>query len=221
MSRHGSAAQHQYFDDSAEPSEAVEIAASTSASSDQQKHTRVPVYREGWLEIDGEAVDCTIVDISPGGAKIRVARPLGQNQAVTLRIGQAFVGEADPVWQKGEYVGLAFVEDPEIVEDKIQTVIRKANARGSRSNARISVLWDAEIIASGEATPCEILNISSGGARLKAHQPIPVGSDVQLLCSRFGMLEGKVTWSNQGELGVQFLKPADQLFSSVSLGLDT
>lgn len=217
MSSHGSAAQREYFEDPIEPSGLVEIAASTSSPGDQQKHVRTPVYREGWLEVDGEAVDCTIVDISPGGAKIRVSRPLPRNQAVTLRIGQAFSGEADSVWQSGEYVGLAFVEAPEVVEGKIQSIVRKANARVCRSKARISVLWDAEIIASGGATPCEILNISQGGARLKAHQPIPVGSTVQLLCSRFGVLEGRVTWSNQGELGVQFVEPAENLFASVSL----
>ncbi|WP_374571716.1 PilZ domain-containing protein [Phenylobacterium sp.] len=60
--------------------------------------------------------DCTIRDLSDGGAKVRLADPLAPNDPVliVLRTGQAFA--ARTAWRHGALAGLAFEESYDLTQ---------------------------------------------------------------------------------------------------------
>lgn len=66
------------------------------------------VHWLGDVTSGGEAVDCTVLDISPGGAKLQSADPLPALTKVQLKLyhGGLFTGEVS--WQHGSFMGIEF-----------------------------------------------------------------------------------------------------------------
>ena len=75
------------------------------------------------LHRDGRVLECPTLHISAGGARIRISQRFEINSTVVLvidRVG-AFPGEIR--WQRGNYVGIRFMEDAQIVEERLRTAI--------------------------------------------------------------------------------------------------
>ncbi len=66
---------------------------------------------------DGKTVDCAILDLSVGGAKIKVDQVPGDGEDINLRLGQRLKIAAavdfpvEIVWQDGAFVGVRFLKD--------------------------------------------------------------------------------------------------------------
>lgn len=78
----------------------------------RRKHKRKPVLWAARIETPDGDFDCIALDLSRGGAKVRLAAPLALHQAVTLVIDRFGALGAEVVWRRSGQVGLKFTDDP-------------------------------------------------------------------------------------------------------------
>lgn len=66
------------------------------------------VHWSGEVRAGSDLTDCTVLDISPGGAKLQTANPLPPQTAIVLSLqhGGEFSGAV--AWQQGSVMGVAF-----------------------------------------------------------------------------------------------------------------
>ena len=84
-------------------------------------HPRYETDCPGKLHVGDRTVDCVVLNISVGGAKIRVAGPVDTASTVRLRIERIGVFSGRVVWHKGTTMGIQFHDQlreiDSIVED--------------------------------------------------------------------------------------------------------
>jgi hypothetical protein len=87
-------------------------------------HERKRVLWNANLHHGGRTWKCNAVDISTGGAKIRIDERLTINSWVMLTIGRvgSFPGEVR--WQNDNLAGIRFLEDAPVVEERLQGISR-------------------------------------------------------------------------------------------------
>jgi hypothetical protein len=70
---------------------------------------RQRVYQAGTIEFDGSAIDCTIRNVSPAGAALEVASPMGVPHEVTLCLPSRSARQhCYIVWRKERRIGVVF-----------------------------------------------------------------------------------------------------------------
>ena len=72
-----------------------------------------------------------------------------------------------------------------------------------RLHPRVMVALPAFLQANGARHSVQILDLSSGGAKLSFADPIPTGTVVLLDCGTLAC-SGTVRWQNNGQLGLAF-----------------
>jgi PilZ domain len=90
------------------------------AAEEIRKHERKRVLWDASLQQDGRTWECKAVEISPGGARIRIGERLTLNSQVTLRIERFgnFPGEVR--WQDEDFAGIDFLEDAGVVQARLR-----------------------------------------------------------------------------------------------------
>ena len=74
--------------------------------------SRRRTYQAAWMTIDGSfaARQCTVIDISEGGARLRVEDPQFVKPHFHLKFDRTSPGRACKVaWKKGDLIGIKFV----------------------------------------------------------------------------------------------------------------
>jgi hypothetical protein len=83
---------------------------------DDIEHDRVypreTLRTEAEIMIDGQWHDCAIVNISPAGAKLHIARDISRGKAVFIKIGEFGQFSATVAWCHGDEIGVKFDHDP-------------------------------------------------------------------------------------------------------------
>ncbi len=69
---------------------------------------------------------------------------------------------------------------------------------------RTTVLWSGQLVYREQIVACLIVNISSGGAMVRAEDSAIFVTSVVLRCSRIGDLAAKVVWRQDEEIGLKF-----------------
>ena len=89
----------------------------------RRRYLRRSVLWPGSLKGDGATVDCTILNMSLGGAKVALAEERSFTGTVTL-VGDRFQGlAATIVWKSGRVLGLQFRADTAQVADALGEVL--------------------------------------------------------------------------------------------------
>ncbi len=78
----------------------------------RRRHRRIPVLWTGNLGTGGESIDCAILNISGGGAKLRLTEPRAYGDRVDLTSPRFGSLHGRVVWREEAYVGVAFVDAP-------------------------------------------------------------------------------------------------------------
>ena len=65
----------------------------------------------------------------------------------------------------------------------------------------------ALVDADGGEMPVEVVDLSSGGFRLRVREPLVVGEQFRLRVSRYGDFAAQIQWVGNGEAGGLFLEP--------------
>lgn len=175
---------------------------------DRQRHPRHPTLCPGKLISGDQEVDCEVLNISVGGAKIRVAQPIEVNSNVCvriLRVGE-FIGRV--AWCNGTTLGVEFQDELTEFARIIEDVLRAETPREERrEDARASVLWSGKLRSAGQITNCRIVNFSLKGVQLLTEKEVNCGLEVILWIERFGEFTTKLIWQDGPSIGVQFTDP--------------
>lgn len=171
----------------------------------RQRHPRLSVLIGAALIVEGHQVDCDVIDLSAGGAKVRVDHSLDIGMLVDLSIeGSPQLG-GTVVWWNGEFAGIRFHENAELAEDEVVEVIESAqDDRERRTDTRTSVLWLADLYVGIRHYRCKILNIAAGGAKLSIDADLKLGAEVTLRSRNFGEFKAEIVWKKDGAFGVRF-----------------
>jgi PilZ domain len=67
------------------------------------------IFKAGSIEFDGVTVDCTVRNISPAGAALDIANPVGIPHEITLHMVTLQSRQSGHiVWRRNRLVGVAF-----------------------------------------------------------------------------------------------------------------
>ncbi|MDP6172593.1 MAG: PilZ domain-containing protein [Rhodospirillales bacterium] len=86
-----------------------------------------------------------------------------------------------------------------------------AEATSRREHERKSVLVGAEVSAEGKTYVCDVIDISTGGAKIKIEQDLPTQTEVELKFDPYGTFPAVIRWSNDGFHGLKFSGDRDEL----------
>jgi len=182
--------------------------AQPARSEDQRANERIAVTLEAklFLPAEGTTLDCTVVNLSAGGAKLycpETAPPdasvvlyingFGRFEGVTTRfvkgeLGVQFVCR-DAKRKRLEQDLTAFINEGMMGVTRLRRYPRAAASTGIRHF----------INAAGESVACEVLDISFQGALLKTAVRPAIGEIIQL-----GQTRGWVVRHHEQGVGVQF-----------------
>ena len=80
-----------------------------------------------------------------------------------------------------------------------------------RATTRIGSAFDTDLRGSKGAarSPCRIVDISSGGARLMIYQDLSPETSIQIALPGKGLVDAHIVWANGREAGCRFDSPLD------------
>ena len=85
----------------------------------RRRHRRIPVLWPGSLEQSGDGVDCAILNISGGGAKLRLTEARACGGQIALKSPRFGALRGRVVWRQEAFVGLAFLDAPMQVAESL------------------------------------------------------------------------------------------------------
>lgn len=172
---------------------------------DRQRYTRRSTLVAAHLRIADELLEVDILDLSEGGAKLKVPAVLNRGTKVALLVEGVGEFGGRVAWRQGDAHGIEFRESPAAVAESIPQIMESADeARERRMHMRSSVLWRAEIFSGIRRADCDILNISAGGCRVRLATEFVASDEVTIRSVRFGERKGRVVWKTADRLGIQF-----------------
>ena len=185
--------------------------AEPALSQDQRGSERVSVRLAGKLFVPAEDItlDCTIMNLSVGGAGIHCPEPPPLDAFVVLYV-EGF-GRFEGVtarYVEGE-LGLKFVckeAKRQRLEQDLESFVREGMTgvtrlrRHRRDAVNMPILFFTR--ADGSQAACKLLDISTQGAMLKTQVRPPVGEVIHL-----GQTRGWVVRYHEQGIGVQFQQP--------------
>ena len=184
----------------------------TANLTDRRKHPRYQTLCPGKFYTGDQVVDCDVLNLSIGGATIRLAEPVEIASQARLRIERVGEFSGHVLRHSGATLGFVFHgEQPEIariVEDILNEDVSRAERR---RHPRTSVLRSGRLLCQGQSTDCRILNISLGGAKIHPEKPINGGPKVILNIDRFGQIAGSIVWQDVEHLGIEFLDEREHI----------
>lgn len=83
----------------------------------RRQYKRKPVLWGAKLETATGRHECITLDLSLGGAKLRLAVPVAMHDTVTLVLERFGALAAEVAWVEGRTIGIRFTEDPQHVAD--------------------------------------------------------------------------------------------------------
>jgi hypothetical protein len=92
-----------------------------------------------------------------------------------------------------------------------EVVLRNGNRRRAapRSSTACDTLFDRALEAT--RSPCRIIDISAGGARLRLYVDIEPETKIRLSLPGRGQVDAHIVWANGSEAGCCFDTPLDEM----------
>lgn len=180
---------------------------------DRHRHPRYSVLIKAVLQVGDEAIDCDVINLSAGGAKVRLVQSLTVGAPVVLNVEGTLRFEGNIAWQTGENAGIEFAKTARMAEQEAVEIVDGAeDVRERRTATRKSVVWLADLYVGIRRYTCKILNISAGGAKLALDADLQPGTAISLRSRNFGEFKAQVVWRQGGYVGVRFEDedPAEQ-----------
>ncbi len=92
-----------------------------------REHARSAVFWSGAVRGGREDVECVVLNMSPGGAKVRLLkRFVGDGSPVILHVDRLGGYTCEVVWVEGNTMGLRFLRDPSQIAGEIEQGLRQA-----------------------------------------------------------------------------------------------
>lgn len=105
--------------------------AKATRSQSLRQHPRSAVFWSGALQAGRDSIDCIVLNMSPGGAKVKLFRRfVGDGSPVVLHVDRLGGYASDVVWSEGDAVGLRFLKDPKEVAADIERQLGPVGQEG-------------------------------------------------------------------------------------------
>lgn len=178
----------------------------------RHRFKRSSVFCAGKIIYGDYVIDCDVLNISAGGAQIRVIGDEDPPDAFRLRIEGFDEFDCDVVRRADRKIGLTFKAPPEQVEKLVDEIIGHPEKTNEvRKFPRRLVLLSGAVYVENRAVDCRILDISVGGARLKTERKFDHDARFPLMIYRFGEFPVEVAWEEDTELGIAFVDDPDEI----------
>lgn len=173
---------------------------------DKQKYKRCAVFLRATINIASETFDCEVLNISAGGALIRVSGNPKLEGKFVINIEEFPPLEAEVVRTHQNNHGIAFRENPERVGEIVAEMLASSpHSREKRRYPRRLVLLAASFYVGDRFVQAKVHNLSAGGALVKADILPDPGQTIDLKLARFGTMRVRVIWTKDGSMGVNFI----------------
>ena len=172
---------------------------------ERQRQPRRSVYVAARITSSERDDPCEILNISAGGAKIRVAEGAVYDPEVLLTIESHGTFAARVCWREGSQIGLEFAGDRERAARLVWDLVENPEVeRERRRFTRTSVLWTGQLWFGVQSAECRVLNVSAFGAKLRLLDRLDCRGRVTLRIERFGEFRSDVVWKDGPILGISF-----------------
>lgn len=95
-----------------------------------RRHPRSAVFWSGTVQSGRASIDCIVLNMSPGGAKVKLLKRFtGDGSPVVLHIDRLGGYAAEVVWSEGEMIGLRFLKDPQQIAADIERELGRTNPK--------------------------------------------------------------------------------------------
>jgi hypothetical protein len=101
----------------------AEVTALGAAMRERRRHDRQPLSWTATIEVRGKRFEGTIIDLSPGGARLRFDAGTARGDELTLVLKELDGLGARVVWQQPGEAGIQFMLGPEEVTTRIESKI--------------------------------------------------------------------------------------------------
>ena len=190
---------------------------------DRRLEGREAVCWHGELHAGGAAEACTVLDISPFGARLLTAMTVVIDLSVAIDLGSRGMFGGQVRWHDGGLVGVKFTAGLADQAPLGAAVAKRSEDPGTevyhwRAEPRRQVAEAATLQTGSERRDCRVLDRSDSGARVLAQQPLAPGDKVTLSQDKQETRDGRVVW-RIGELcGLLFDPPRDKATGRRSVG---
>jgi hypothetical protein len=111
-------------------SPAAKPAKAPSTTKTLRRHPRSAVFWSGAIQAGRESIDCIVLNMSPGGAKVKLLKRFaGDGSPVVLHIDRLGGYAGEVVWSEGELIGLRFLKDPQLIAADIERALGPASGK--------------------------------------------------------------------------------------------
>ena len=94
---------------------------------ERRREQREPIQHEAHLETNGKSFTCTVIDLSLGGARLKVGAPLADQQEVRLVVEHSISFQGQVVWQSEadgiRVIGIRFSQLTEPGKQKLKHIL--------------------------------------------------------------------------------------------------
>ncbi len=179
-------------------------AASKQEQGSRRRSRRVSILQTGTLVFGTEncALECHVLNISDGGAKIRASSLADSADVFDLRLDSGTTYRCRVVWRDKQNLGIEFVG--EVTPSHGDGVERREHPRGS-------TLRQGQIVfQNGHCTiDCAILDLSKSGAKIRPRDLVACPEIFELRVNNGPTHPCKIVRRQGNDLGVHFLDLGD------------
>jgi hypothetical protein len=193
-----------------QPRESVDLGDVDGMASHEAKRARdrrrdvrhLTILRVGTVHVGDRRELCLVRNISAGGlmAIVYSAFDPGQCIAVELKTNHCIPGRVS--WVKESTIGVAFDEKIDVAEILSNPPLLDNGWRPRMPRVPVNRL--ATLRAGARTYWVSIHDISQGGVRVEADQPIEIGGETIVTLENFRPISGVVRWRKGNQVGISF-----------------
>lgn len=187
----------------AEGDEGSVAAGEAGCRSDRRRDVRhLTILRVGTL-VDGDRRElCLVRNISAGGlmAMVYSAFEEGRRIAIELKSNQPIYGTVS--WVRDQTIGFAFEEKVDVAEILSNAAMLDNGWRPRMP--RVPVERMATLRAGARTYWVSTCDISQGGVKVEADQPLDIGGETVVTLENFRPITGVVRWRRDNVVGISF-----------------
>ena len=178
----------------------------------RHRYKRSSVFCAGKVRTETDEYECDILNISASGAQIRMLKGVKPPQTFTLSMERFGEFRCRVMRETGDKYGVAFEESAVDIEHVVEDIINHPERTNEiRKYPRRLVLLSGAVYMDNRPIECRVLDISSGGARIRVDEPFEHDDTFPLMIYRFGEFPTEVAWEKDTDIGVVFIDDPAQI----------
>jgi hypothetical protein len=193
-------------------------------TTNQRSEDRIPVLLDNiTIVFRRRKRSARVVNLSSNGAMIECDIEARIGETIALELAEGNRGDSIVRWVRDSRMGIEFQGYSLLLgrSEDGNFVFRRCDDGAEESEPqrapRQSLVWGGILHAKFESSEVRVHNVSSGGAMLQCDRVFDEGTDVLLELTGAGMLNAKVRWCEDGQIGISF----DQEFDLATLSVCT